>query len=791
MRCAGYHTPRVGDDGAGFYNADLLKRQPVFGIADLPPGVLRDMRLAIEPVWPWPLLLLAAIVMLVVIAGSYPRRTDHLPAGWRRTLLALRIFLVGMLMFWLLRPVVVIESDDRSDAVLYVLLDGSGSMGTPDGPGGQPRYDELKTLFDRAQPLLEELSDEVEVRIRNLADQLTPIESPAEQADGPRTAIGAGLDELARESGTENIAAVLLWSDGRQAATGAADVDPLLAARLLGRQHEPVYTVPFGTTDVSTSTTDVAVSELDIARDVFIRNVVPVRVRLKAFGAENRDIKVRVLVEQRSGVGIGESGTMAAVPPSVENRTLEVHRVESASDDVELQLQFVPTESGEIKVAVEAEPINGEVRLTNNRVETIVRVRSGGIRVAYFDRIRPELKWLKRINVSSRVQLDVQPILGGRFADRNQFNEDWFEPGNYDAFIIGDVPAEVFGEVRLRRLFQCCEAGAGLMMTGGESAFGGGGYHATPLALLLPVAMTPNDQHLTGDVPMNPTNAARRDPILQIAPPDQNSTRWSNLAPLRGANVLKLKEGSAARVLAENKTGLPLLIAQNIGSARVLAFAGDTTWQWALQEDWAEEAHQRFWRQVIFWLTKMDNDGESAAWIDVQPRDLNPGSIASMTFGLRDESGSPVPDATMKVTVTPPEGTPEDIAVRDEGGTGAGEFAETSVSGDYWAQLLATAPDGSNNVAVTRFLVNQRDPELDNPAADPALLREIAHVSGGDFLDAEAMIARLQDWVDNGMPSLELRRSERVSLWDNWFSLLLFVAVLCTEWALRKKRGLV
>lgn len=749
------------------------------------------MRLAIEPVWPWPLLLLATIVMLVIVAGSYPRRTDHLAPAWRRTLLSLRLFLLAMIVFWLLRPVVVVESDDRSDALLYVLLDGSSSMATPDGPGSQTRYAELRKLFDTAAPLLEELSDEVEIRIRDLSDSLTPIDGPVGEPDGPRTAIGAALEDLAEEAGTEKIAAVLLWSDGKQAATGTNDVDPLLAARLLGRQHEPVYTVPFGTSDVSTSGIDVSVSELDIARDVFIRNVVPLRVRLKAFGAENRDVRVRVLVEQRAGVNVGESGDMVPVPPSVDNRTLTVHRIESASDDQVLEFQFVPTESGEIKVAVEAEPLDGEVRLTNNRVETIVRVRSGGIRVAYFDRIRPELKWLKRVNVSSRVQLDVQPILGGRFSDRNEFNEEWFQPGNYNAFIIGDVPAEVFGEARLRRLFQCCEAGAGLMMIGGESSFGGGGYHATPLALLLPVAMTPGDQHLTGDVAMLPTAAATRNPILQIAPPDQNASRWNDLMPLRGANVLRLKQGTAAQVLAENKTGLPLLIGQSTGAARVLAFAGDTTWQWAMQDEWAVEAHQRFWRQIIFWLTKMDNDGQSAAWIDVQPRDLNPGGIASMTFGLRDEEGSPVPNAGLQVTVTPPAGPAKEVAVRSEGANGAGEFGDTSESGDYWAQLLATDPAGGNNVAVTRFLVNRRDPELDHPAADPALLREIAHLSGGDFLTPETMLARLQDWVDNGMPSLELRRSERVSLWDNWWSLLLFIAVMTTEWALRKKRGLV
>ena len=53
------------------------------------------------------------------------------------------------------------------------------------------------------------------------------------------------------------------------------------------------------------------------------------------------------------------------------------------------------------------------------------------------------------------------------------------------------------------------------------------------------------------------------------------------------------------------------------------------------------------------------------------------------------------------------------------------------------------------------------------------------------------MIERLQVWAADGLPSLEMKRSERLNLWDNWYSLLLFVILIAAEWALRKKRGLV
>ncbi len=747
------------------------------------------MKLALEPVWPWPLILLTCIGLLAVVAVGYPRRGRHLPKKWQRILIALRVALVLLMTLWLLRPGVILESDDHSDAVLYLILDSSGSMKTPDAAGGKSRRESMLELFKQAKPLLDDLGETVEIRIRELAEELTPVETPSAESDGKLTAIGVSLEALAKEADRENIAAILMWGDGKQAALGKDNIDPIQPARLLGRQHRPVYTVSYGSSEIAATSVDVALSELDVARDVYEGNRVPIRVRFNAFGAEGRNVQLKVYQEERGSLPNGESGPMREIPLNAENLTLKTVTPADKAEDKTIDLYFVPTESGEIKIAVEAVPLNDEVRRTNNRVEAIIRVRSGGIKVAYFDRLRPEFKWLKRITVSSRVQLDAQWVRGGDFANRNEFNEDWFVPGNYDAFIIGDVPASVFGEDRLRRIYACCEAGAGLMMIGGQSSFGPGGYGSTPLASLMPVAMSPSDQQLTDSIPMVPTRAAQS--LLQIAPPEQNMSRWSELPPLEGANVLRLKAGTAAQVYATSKTDMPLLVGQSTGAGRVLAFAGDTTWQWALQEDWAVEAHQRFWRQVIFWLTKMENDGETPAWIDVSPRDMNPGGLAELTFGLRDEDGLPLANVNYDVTVRRPDGESEKVTVRSEDGHGAGDYQNTALPGDYWATVAAEGANASMNYASTRFLVSQRDPELDNPAADPALMRELAHVSGGDYLDPEGMIARLEDWVANGMPSLELKRSRRVTLWDNWINLLLFVLLITLEWILRKKRGLV
>jgi len=55
------------------------------------------------------------------------------------------------------------------------------------------------------------------------------------------------------------------------------------------------------------------------------------------------------------------------------------------------------------------------------------------------------------------------------------------------------------------------------------------------------------------------------------------------------------------------------------------------------------------------------------------------------------------------------------------------DFGGTTAPGDYWARAAATRNGQALGLdGWTRFLVDSRDLELDNPAADPALLQELA-----------------------------------------------------------------
>jgi Mg-chelatase subunit ChlD len=66
----------------------------------------------------------------------------------------------------------------------------------------------------------------------------------------------------------------------------------------------------------------------------------------------------------------------------------------------------------------------------------------------------------------------------------------------FSAVILENVPAEKIGNVGMETLAAYVrETGAGLMMTGGRSAYGPGGYYKSPLEPIMPVSMELRNEH--------------------------------------------------------------------------------------------------------------------------------------------------------------------------------------------------------------------------------------------------------------------------------------------------------
>ena len=233
------------------------------------------------------------------------------------------------------------------------------------------------------------------------------------------------------------------------------------------------------------------------------------------------------------------------------------------------------------------------------------------------------------------------------------------------------------------------------------------------------------------------------------------------------------------------------MIGGETGKARVLAFGGET-WVWARASDEGRAAHRKFWRQVIFWLAHKEDQGENQIKVALDRRRIAVGQKLDVTVTARDAKNAPIADAVIETIVDP------------QGAEGSAETGRHLRPGERGARLLSTPPASPASTRSrsrppatartlgrdsARFVVYQDDREMENPAADRALLRQIAEITGGQSLPPE----KLQDYLESldGTMYTESESQTEHRVWDNWPFFLIFTALLTLEWWLRKRHGWV
>lgn len=766
--------------------------------------VYPELAVQINPVWPWPLVLAMSLSAVGVVLGTYPQRLAGLGPWQRGLLLGLRLTAALLLMLAMLRP--GLQWSKKNDrAILFPILeDTSRSMITKDETGGASRFEAQRKLLQENRALLEVLRKKVQVPefgysqnlVPVVAEDLTPKPGSSGEPQGEQTAIGFSLDALLKQYPNQPIAGILMLGDFGQRALPPYDLDPRLIATRLAELHIPVYTVPFGATSLSSSGRDLIAEDLVVSPTVFVKNTVIVGAKIRALGAAGREQTVQLLVEQPTNRQPGQ-------PAQMEVRKSVKIRPAGNEDIIPVELDFTPQQAGEFRVSLKVLPDEGEPVVTNNEVTTFITVLKGGLSIAYFDVARNERTPISSLAKSPDIQLDFKLIrIGPQFGEIS-LEPEWFQPGKYDVYIIGDVPADVFLQPKLKvrplqAIHDAVERGAGLLMLGGMRNYAAGGYAETPLAATLPIVMNPADKlvpgtlnnslNLLGPQRIEPTSDGLNHFVMRIDTPATNLAKWHELPPLNGATKLGTPK-PLAQILARNTEGIPLLIAQDFGRGRSMAFAGDTTFLWTLAGH--EDVSQRFWRQLILWLAHKELQGDSSIWLKLNERRFRPGQPVDLTFGAKNKDGVAIADAQFKVQIFTPKGEPKLLAPQQVGTEHTARFTDGLAPGEYTAMVEATHQGQSvGSAARSRFMVYEHDLELHNPAADSAFAAELSETTGGKMLKSEELASFLRDLLKRDLQPDD-RRLTTVSLWDNWLFVLLFVTIMTVEWFLRKTRGLV
>ena len=406
---------------------------------------------------------------------------------------------------------------------------------------------------------------------------------------------------------------------------------------------------------------------------VFVKNELLVRGLVRIRGYVNKEIPVQLEVEDSAG----NKEVIGPVPV----------RVDQDNQQVDVQLTYTPQEPGQYRLTLLAEEQTGELVTKNNRLTAFLTVLEGGLRVLYLEGdLRQEQKFLRwALDYSPDIDLDFR-WLPSRLRDNWPVSlGDALTKGNYDAYILGDCDSAALGDDNLKQLAAEVERGKGLITLGGYHSYGPGGYRNTPLRDLLPIEMdrlarqdfdSPDVQrwHVAGPIVMLP---ARRHPISTLAAAAENDQVWRELRPLKGANRWGgVKNVPGVQVLAESPEEVPLLVAGEYGRGRVLAFAGDSTWQWWRQG--LQTTHRRFWRQIVLWLARRDDLTRNDVWIDLPRRRFPTDTQIDFTTGVRSAMGYAISDARLTATLMNAESEPTPVQLSNKGEEFAGNLEGVS-----------------------------------------------------------------------------------------------------------------
>jgi len=754
-------------------------------------------RFALEPIYgSYLIAVVAAVAMIAAIVWVTPQTADRRRRRW---LVGLRSFAAAVLLLALFRPSLVRTDTRPGEATLVVAVDTSRSMTLPDGDGSDRWATQAETWRALASGLAG-LDDYLKIQLVSYDRTAETVSNPDPETLATLTPLGDVTDLSAptsaaiRVSGGAPLAGVVLMGDGTHTAGTGGD-GARTAAETLDSLGVPLWSVPIGPSADAGAARDVAVQSLPESFQLFAGNEVEVSFEVGLRGLAGNQLPVRLSWVDESG-----ERSEAASRPVLAQRGRQT---------VPLSVPLIAPSPGTYRLVAEAELQDGEVVSENNRQVAFVDVREGGGRVLYLEgSVRLEQLFLRRaLGGFPDLDLTYQWIPADTASRWPYDFGDWFQQNEFDIYIIGDLDASALGDRQMQQLAETVAAGAGLLTLGGFQTYGAGGYADSPLAEVIPVEMDAGRRRglggedredrpdqLPGPLEVLP---ARDHPVTELGG-DASANPWQTLPPLLGANrLVGPKVAPGVTVLLESPEEEPLLVVGEYGAGRTAALALDSTYRW--RREGFQDAHRRFWRQLMLWLLAREDQPDETIRIEIDARRFTASNRPAFRGGVQTVEAEAAPDLIAEVVDA--EGNATEIPLSSQAGDPAlasavrGEIPELD-PGFYRLRVRPASDDSKLEPASRAFQVIEDSRELNQPMADTVYLKQLAAltVDHGGAAFAPSQVGRLVDLIDDRRRTAETTIVAKYRLGDDplsgWLLFALFTAAMTSEWWLRRAWGL-
>jgi uncharacterized membrane protein len=713
---------------------------------------------------PWPLIVGVGIVAGFILFLSYQKPRRAMSAKTRGGLFVLRSLLLLVLLFFLARPALEGKEGVSEENRIAILVDSSKSMTVQD-EGGRSRLDALRDAWGRSQGPLQDLSGVYRISTYRFGSELREFRDLSFDATDERTWIGSALSEVTGRSGSGPLEHVVLISDGQN----NGGKDPQGVARAIAAKGTRLHTVWLGKPAGSTAATRVTARAARGPEEVMTGRAFEVTADFLAVGGAGQDLVVDFAID----------GAPVATSRSP---------IREAQQPLTAAFTHQFSEEGSHLLSFTARSLRGESLAGEQASYLPVKVRKKVLEVLYVEgQIRDEFKYIRRSlsrfgDLKLSTALTITPEPGQEVLPRDVAG--WLK---YEVVIFGDVPAVTMTDAQRTALEEAVRKGLGFVMIGGFDNFGAGGYGGTPIADLLPVRIDSTEQKTEESFRLTPTEEGLRGTVLRLSP-DGGKTQdlWRALPPLKG-HVVAAPKKRGESVLAKAENGDALLVAQDYGSGRSMAFLGDTTWRWWRSAGGREELHKRFWRQMVLWLGHREGRGEGQVRVRAEKALVEPGDAVRIRADVADGAREPVEGALLHATIEGPDGKKQPIRLDPEPG-GYGETFVPSAPGRYRVEASAERDGSALGRDTTEFVVQAQERELRVPYANLELLQNLAEVTKGRSVNVGGLPELLAKLRSEQRP-VRIERAVSIDVWNTPWILGLFWLFLVGEWLLRRWLG--
>lgn len=751
------------------------------------PAVFREGQIALKH-WPSLVALVGtASFLLFTLWFGYQKTTLQIGSLLKKSLIILKFTAIGLLLFALLEPIVTVSKIIPRKSSLVLLVDVSRSMSIQDATDRSSRMAFVANLLgDSKHPgLLDRLETNFRMQTYAFSSDVENLRNSGNRsAQGEATNLAKALNFAAELGAQGAVAGVLVLTDGAD----NGDEDPLEAADILRNKKIPIYAVGIG----REKSEDIEVSKVAANHSVIENSVVEISALVGNNAVDSREIRLE----------LREEGTI------VKQQSVKLHGAAT-----HVAMKFSPQKRGFVRYTLDAVAHENETIKQNNSKSFLIDNRPKRAKILYIEgRPRAEFKYIRRAvdgDESLKLVSLLRTGLPDKFYRQGVENREELKHGypkskdelfEYDAIIFGQIEADFFSEVELKRTLDfVSKRGGGFLMLGGVSTFADGGYGTTPIEKLLPVEL-PNQNGSAASIPaafqdkfkLLLTREGLRSPILQLSTNEsENGAMWEKMPDLEGYNpVGRAKPGAtilAIHPLSERDNPKIILANQRFGRGRSMVLATSSTWHWQMGLPHEDMSHERFWRQMLRWLAL---NAPKALECHFDKETYTPYEQVNLIVDVRDSSFNYIENASIKAVIKTPSGKTIEVPF-NWSSNGKVEYIgayHPEEEGLYVVEITAYSSKGAFlGRTENAFFVEESKAEFTRAQLQSGLLKRIAEISGGKYYH-EAEAGKMAD--DISVMKSSYSKLVEYDLWDMPLIFLMAIVLLSIEWYVRRNKGL-